>query len=62
MDKDRIKGAVRQAKGTLKKTAGKLTGDAKLEAEGRAVNVAAKVQSAFGGLKDALRETKGLGK
>jgi uncharacterized protein YjbJ (UPF0337 family) len=62
MDKDRIKGAVRQAKGTLKKAAGKLTGDTRLEAEGRAANAAGKVQSAVGGLKDALRETTGLGK
>lgn len=62
MDKDRIKGAVRQAKGTLKKVAGKLTGDTRLEAEGRAGNAAGKVQSAVGGLKDALRETTGLRK
>lgn len=35
MDKDRIKGSVRQAKGTLKEVLGKVAGDAKLEAEGR---------------------------
>jgi uncharacterized protein YjbJ (UPF0337 family) len=55
MDKDRIKGAAVQAKGTVKEAAGKVTGDAKLEAEGKADNLAGKVQSAVGGLKDTLR-------
>ena len=34
---------------------GKVTGDAKLEAEGKSDKVAGKVQNAVGGLKDALR-------
>ena len=55
MDKDRIKGSAKQAKGAVKVAAGKLTGDAKLKAEGRADKVAGKVQSAVGGLKDTLR-------
>lgn len=36
MDKDRIKGSAEQAKGKFKETAGKVTGDAKTEAEGKA--------------------------
>ena len=55
MDKDRIKGAAQQAKGAVKETAGKLTGDAKLESEGKADKVAGKVQNAVGGIKDTLR-------
>jgi uncharacterized protein YjbJ (UPF0337 family) len=55
MDKDRIKGSAQQAKGTVKEMAGKATGDAKLESEGRADKVAGKVQNAIGGLKDTLR-------
>ena len=55
MDKDRIKGSVQQAKGQVKEVAGKLTGDAKLEAEGKADKVAGKVQNAVGGIKDALK-------
>ena len=35
MDKDRIKGSVETAKGSMKEFVGKVTGDAKLEAEGR---------------------------
>jgi uncharacterized protein YjbJ (UPF0337 family) len=55
MDKDRIKGSAQQAKGTVKEIAGKATGDAKLESEGKADKVAGKVQNAIGGLKDTLR-------
>jgi uncharacterized protein YjbJ (UPF0337 family) len=55
MDKDRIDGSAQQAKGTVKEIAGKVTGDAKLESEGKADKVAGKVQNAIGGLKDALR-------
>jgi uncharacterized protein YjbJ (UPF0337 family) len=55
MDKDRINGSAQQAKGTVKEIAGKVTGDAKLESEGKADKVAGKVQNAIGGLKDTLR-------
>lgn len=55
MDKDRIAGSANQAKGAVKEAAGKLTGDAKLEAEGKSDKVAGKVQNAVGGLKDTLR-------
>lgn len=55
MDKDRIKGAAKQAKGVVKKVAGKLTGDAKLKAEGKADIAKGKVQNAVGGVKDTLR-------
>ena len=55
MDKDRIEGAANQAKGAVKETAGKLTGDAKLKGEGKTDKAVGKVQSAVGGLKDTLR-------
>jgi len=55
MDKDRIEGSAKQAKGSIKKTAGKATGDAKLEGEGRADKAEGKVQNTIGGLKDTLR-------
>ena len=55
MDKDRIKGSAQQAKGALKEVAGKIVGDAKLEADGKADQVAGKIQNAVGGLKDTLR-------
>ena len=36
MDKDRIEGAGKQAKGSVKEALGKVTGDAKTEADGKA--------------------------
>ena len=54
MNKDRVEGSARQAKGAVKETAGKVTGDEKLKAEGRTDRVAGKVQNAVGGVKDAL--------
>lgn len=56
MDKDRIAGAAKQAKGAVKEAAGKVTGDTKLQGEGQADKLAGKAQNAAGGLKDAIRE------
>ena len=55
MDKDRIAGAAKDIKGSVKETIGKAVGDAKLQADGRADQVEGKVQNAIGGLKDALK-------
>ena len=56
MNKDRIEGSVEQAKGKVKEVAGKVTGDSKLENEGKAQQVAGKVQNTVGGLKDTVKE------
>ena len=56
MDKDRIAGAAKQVEGAVKETTGKLVGDAKLQAEGKADKVEGKVQSAVGQAKDAIRK------
>jgi len=58
MDKDRIKGAANQAKGEMKDTVGKVTGDAKLQAEGKADKLKGKIQNAVGGVKDSLRDAE----
>lgn len=55
MDNDRIKGAAEQAKGKIKEVAGKISGDTKLEGEGKADQVAGKIQNTIGGIKDTLR-------
>ena len=55
MDKDRIAGAAKQAKGTVKEAVGKAIGDAKLQASGKADKIEVKVQNAAGGLKDTLK-------
>jgi uncharacterized protein YjbJ (UPF0337 family) len=56
MDKDRIVGVAKQAKGAIKEAAGKTLGDAKLVAEGKSDKAEGKVQNAIGGVKDVLKE------
>jgi uncharacterized protein YjbJ (UPF0337 family) len=56
MDKDRIEGSLKQAKGDVKDAVGKVTGDSKLQAEGKADKAEGKIQNAIGGLKDKLKE------
>lgn len=56
MDKDRVAGAAKQAKGSVKETFGKATGDTKTEAEGATEKAAGKVQSTVGGAKDSVRD------
>ena len=55
MNKDRIAGAAKEAKGSVKEVVGKAVGDSKLESEGKADKVEGKIQNAIGGLKDALK-------
>lgn len=57
MDKDRSEGILDKAKGTIKEVAGKVTGDAKLEAEGKADKAGGAVKNAVGGVKDAVKGT-----
>ncbi len=56
MNKDRIQGSATQAKGAIKEGAGKLMGDAKLQAEGAMDKAKGKVQNAVGGAKDAIKD------
>jgi uncharacterized protein YjbJ (UPF0337 family) len=55
MDKDRTEGMLDKAKGAVKDLAGKITGDTKLQAEGKADKASGTVQNAVGGAKDALK-------
>ena len=54
-DKDRIEGPAKQIKGKIKEVSGKTLGDAKLESEGKAEQVAGKAHNMAGGLKDAVK-------
>lgn len=55
-DHDRVEGAAKNIGGNIKEAAGKLVGDEKLKAEGRADQAEGKVQNAVGGMKDAIRD------
>ena len=56
MNKDRIEGAAKEAKGAVKVATGKALGDSKLVADGKGDKVEGKIQNAVGGLKDALKK------
>jgi uncharacterized protein YjbJ (UPF0337 family) len=56
MDKDRIDGALKQAKGAIKEGVGNVTGDTKMQTEGKADKLVGKVQSSIGGARDAVRD------
>ena len=55
MDRNRIMGAVKQARGALKEAVGKLTGDTILSGDGRADKLEGKRRSAIGSARDAAR-------
>lgn len=56
VDKNRVSGAGDKMKGAAKSAAGKVTGDTKLKAEGRADTAKGKVKSAVGDATDAVRD------
>jgi uncharacterized protein YjbJ (UPF0337 family) len=55
IDKDRVVGSAKVVKGKVKETVGKMVGDSKLEAQGKADKIEGKVQNAVGGIKDTLK-------
>ncbi|GAA0916833.1 CsbD family protein [Luteibacter anthropi] len=56
MDKNRIDGSVKQAKGSIKEAIGKITGDKQTELEGAAEKNLGKVQRKAGEVADTVRE------
>jgi uncharacterized protein YjbJ (UPF0337 family) len=55
MNKDRIEGAAKQAKGAVKEAVGKATNSPKTQMSGKADKVEGKVQNTYGKAKDALK-------
>jgi uncharacterized protein YjbJ (UPF0337 family) len=55
VDREHVKGAADKAKGTIKETAGKVTGDKELESEGKLDKAKGDVHNAAGNVKDAVR-------
>ncbi len=56
MDKDRMKGTATNMGGKAKEAAGNVTGDSKLQSEGKMDQAKGKIQNAVGGIKDALKK------
>lgn len=56
MDEDRSKGTGKKIVGTIKETIGKVTGNKKLEDEGRMDKGEGKVQNTAGETKDEVRK------
>ena len=56
MDREHVKGAADKMKGAVKDTAGKLTGDKKLQAEGKIDKAKGAAHNVAGDVKDAARD------
>lgn len=57
MNNEHAKGAVEKGEGKIKEAAGHITGDRKLENEGKVDQVKGAVHSAVGDAKDSVKET-----
>jgi uncharacterized protein YjbJ (UPF0337 family) len=56
MDKEHIKGAADKMKGAVKDTVGKVTGDTKMQAEGKLDKAKGSARNVVGDVKDAARD------
>jgi uncharacterized protein YjbJ (UPF0337 family) len=59
MDKEHVKGAADKVKGAVKDAAGKMTGDQKMQAEGKMDKAKGAAHNAAGDVKDAARDATG---
>ncbi len=59
MDKEHLKGAADKAKGAIKDTAGKMTGDKGMQAEGKMDKAKGDIHNTLGDAKDAARRSGG---
>ena len=57
MNKDQVKGRVKEAKGAIKEAAGKLVGNESMEAKGKVQRTLGKAQAKFGDVKQDVRDT-----
>jgi uncharacterized protein YjbJ (UPF0337 family) len=55
MDREHVKGAADKVKGAVKDAAGKMTGDKKLQAEGKIDKAKGEAHKVAGDVKDAAR-------
>lgn len=57
MNRDQVKGRIKEAKGNIKVAAGKLVGNEKLEQKGKAQKILGEGQAKFGDVKKDVKET-----
>jgi uncharacterized protein YjbJ (UPF0337 family) len=57
VDREHVKGTAEKAKGPIKDTAGKITGDKKLQSEGKIDKAKGSAHNVAGDLKDAVRKS-----
>jgi uncharacterized protein YjbJ (UPF0337 family) len=55
MDREHVKGAADKVKGAIKDTAGKITGDKKLQTEGKIDKAKGSAHNVAGDVKDTVR-------
>ncbi len=58
MDREHVKGMADKAKGAMKDAAGKVTGDKKMQAEGKFDKAKGEAHKVAGDVKDAAREPR----
>jgi uncharacterized protein YjbJ (UPF0337 family) len=56
MNKDQVKGRVKEATGTIKEAAGTLVGNRKLRQEGKTEKVLGEVQAKYGDVKKNVKD------
>ena len=62
MNKDQSSGRVKEAKGKIREFAGKLVGNEKLEAKGKAQRILGKAQAKFGDVKHNVKKSSKKGR
>lgn len=58
MNKDQVKGRIKETTGKVKEVTGKVVGNKELEVEGKIDQATGKVQAGYGDLKDELEKAK----
>lgn len=56
IDDDRVEGSAKKLGGNIKEGVGSLLGDEKMKAEGKSDQAEGKLQNAWGGIKDSVRD------
>jgi uncharacterized protein YjbJ (UPF0337 family) len=57
MNKDQFRGRIKEAKGKLKKVAGKVASNKDLERKGKIQNASGKVQAKYGDLREDVKKS-----